>query len=98
MIFEVKLFSSYILLTGQISMFRCLSFVRYWAIRDKNLDILRKKKGIKMKQKPFFIIFKRLLSKQMKQLFLEVYLMCLRLRAIICPSHILMTVERTLNQ
>ena len=67
-------------------MFGCLSFVRYWAIRDKNLNILRKKKGIKMKQKSFFIIFKRLLSKQMKQIFLEVYFMCL------------LTVERTLNQ
>ena len=67
-------------------MFGCHSFVRYWATRDKNLNILRKKKGIKMKQKSFFIIFKRLLSKQMKQIFLEVYFMCL------------LTVERTLNQ
>ena len=39
--------------------------------QHKNLNIMRTKKTIKMKQKIFFIIFKRLSLKQIKQFYLE---------------------------
>ena len=46
-------------------------FVRNQKIQDKNLKILRTKTAIRMKQKAFFIIFKRLLLEQIKQFFFE---------------------------
>ena len=39
--------------------------------QDKNLNILRSERAIKIKQKPFFMIFKGLSTNWIKQFFLE---------------------------